>query len=552
MWPVLAAIVALASLPAFALGKGSATHKTEVPATRIDQVARALQIGHVAANTSLDIIVALNFSHPEAIEAYNAELNDPASPNFRQFLTPKEIGERFGPAQADYDAVVAHLQANGLTITKTPENRMTVHATGTAAQMESAFGVKINTYRESHQDRVARGGPDGERAFFSIDRNVQLPDAIAPMVTSVEGLQNYTHPILLLHHLKKASSPFAPADVRTAYNNAPLFSGGDTGSGRTVAISNWDGLNLTNAGDFVTKFGLPTPLSGGQPTNVTIENVAGDTTSTSGEGEGDLDPQMVLGQAPLATIIIYSNPSGSSPLAVLEQEVSDNKADIISESYGWSLSSSAISSCHTQHTMMTTQGITYLCASGDSGSKVSPYWYPDVDPNITVVGGTDLTVSSTGARSTETGWSDSGGGTSSTGGFTKPSWQTGTGVPSTTYRVFPDVSSNATGSKGAYQFYYEGKDQTGYVGTSFASPVTAAMLAEVEQYMIAKGKITANSAGKYRLGNINSYLYSYIGNTSILYDVTSGKNGSYSCTKGWDYVTGVGTLNFDNLATTLP
>src|SRR5207253_5901579 len=98
--------------------------------------------------------------------------------------------------------------------------------------------------------------------------------------------------------------------------------------------------------------------------------------------------QMVLGQAPLATIIIYDN--GSSDLVgVLSKEATDNKADVISESYGWNVSGATLSSAHTQHTTMTTQGITYLAASGDSGNIAnSSFQYPDYDPEVLNIGGT--------------------------------------------------------------------------------------------------------------------------------------------------------------------
>src|SRR6266849_1075904 len=69
---------------------------------------RARDLGRVAADVPMERIVLQLNSSPEQ----QAELDqlidaqhDPESPQFQQWLTPAEFGERFGPAQADVDAV---------------------------------------------------------------------------------------------------------------------------------------------------------------------------------------------------------------------------------------------------------------------------------------------------------------------------------------------------------------------------------------------------------------------------------------------------------------
>ena len=56
------------------------------------------------------------------------------------------------------------------------------------------------------------------------------------------------------------------------------------------------------------------------------------------------------------------------------------------------------------------RAVTFVASSGDSGSP--PSW-PGVSPNVLSVGGTTLKLSSSGAYSSETAWSDSTGGLSS-------------------------------------------------------------------------------------------------------------------------------------------
>jgi len=203
---------------------------------------------------------------------------------------------------------------------------------------------------------------------------------------------------------------------------------------------------------------------------------------------------------------------------------------------------------------MSAQGITYMAASGDSGTGIEPYSYPDWEPEVLLVGGTVATTDASGNRTSEVGWSGSGGGWSTnTATFnTLPSWQHGTGVPTgNNHRLIPDVGFHASSSTGAYQFYLNGGLTSGYIGTSFASPVVAGSLAVAEQQIIANGGLPADGAGKRRFGRIQDLFYSQNGNPSIWFDVTSGSNGSLpngatsNAGAGWDFVTGWGAINWN-------
>ena len=273
------------------------------------------------------------------------------------------------------------------------------------------------------------------------------------------------------------------------------------------------------------------------------------------EGEGDLDIQMVLGMAPLCNLRIYD---GSDLVTVLTKEADDNAADIVTESYGWDLSASQATAAHNLHLSMTAQGITYMAASGDTGTSFGGYDYPDYDPEVLMVGGTVATATSAGARSSEVGWSGSGGGYSTNAAAfnTLPSWQKGTGVPTNlNYRLVPDVALSAAGTNGgAYPFYYKGSLTTAYVGTSFASPVMAGLLGIAEQKLVALGYFGTGTA---RLGRVQNAIYAQNGLSTAWYDVTSGTNGKLPngaasvAGVGWDPVTGWGAIDVDGFVAAL-
>jgi subtilase family serine protease len=176
------------------------------------------------------------------------------------------------------------------------------------------------------------------------------------------------------------------------------------------------------------------------------------------------------------------------------------------------------------------------------------------------------------------------------GGYAKPSWQTGTGVPSDGKRDLPDVSLFASGgypdgfvgsaylvcdSENAPCDYSSNSDiiyqEIG--GTSASSPAMAGMMALVVQKMggaqgLANPAFYALAA-KENLTTCNSNTVKN-GSTCVFYDTTSGNNsqvcvtGSTNCktstsgdelgvltgyttTKGYDLATGLGSINATNL-----
>lgn len=174
------------------------------------------------------------------------------------------------------------------------------------------------------------------------------------------------------------------------------------------------------------------------------------------------------------------------------------------------------------------------------------------------------------------------GGLSASGGgasifFPKPSWQTGTGVPSDSKRDVPDISVSASPDHDGYLVCSTDGDPssctTGFRdsstpttncpqgscftvvgGTSAAAPTFSAILAIIQQYV-----------GPAGLAPINPTLYSLAASTpAAFHDVTSGNNivpctsGTTGCPSagqfgftagvGYDQVTGLGSVNAFNLA----
>ncbi|MGA3008034.1 MAG: hypothetical protein ABSE59_09115, partial [Opitutaceae bacterium] len=164
--------------------------------------------------------------------------------------------------------------------------------------------------------------------------------------------------------------------------------------------------------------------------------------------------------------------------------------------------------------------------------------FPASDPNVTGVGGTSLYVnSSTGNVTSETAWSDSGGGISIY--FSRPSWQTGLGVPSGSQRLAPDVASVADPNTGGFLILNGAEYVVG--GTSWSAPTWAGFGALLNQ--------ARANGGRSSLGLLGPKIYPLLGGADFR-DITSGSNGPggvYNAGVGYDLCTGIGVPDMANL-----
>lgn len=374
---------------------------------------------------------------------------------------------------------------------------------------------------------------------------------------------------------------YTPAQIRAAYGwpalptsltNLTAAQAAQLGAGQTIYIV--DAMNdpnvLAELSAFNQKFGLPActsvPIStstslplAAPPTNacqisVAYSTTAGALTNTapaydSGwQGEIALDVQWAHATAPLARIVLIEAPDSSVNSLLAAVKLANTMGPgVVSMSFGGAEGSWTASVDST----FTTAKMSYVAASGDSGSGVS---WPAVSSNVLGVGGTSLTYSGSGARA-EVAWSGSGGGTSA---YTAtPSYQSSAvpGMGTVSHRSVPDVSFNADPNTGQYLAVIpQGSSTAQWLsagGTSLATPQWAGLTAVANAMRVV--------ASKAVLGAPQSVLYGQVATVAGTYaadflDITKGSDGSCaicSAHTGYDEVTGLGTPNAASLLSTL-
>jgi len=68
-------------------------------------VQRLSALSSLPATNELRLAIGLPLRDPSALNSFLRDLYDPSSPSFHQFITPAEFAARFGPSEADYQAV---------------------------------------------------------------------------------------------------------------------------------------------------------------------------------------------------------------------------------------------------------------------------------------------------------------------------------------------------------------------------------------------------------------------------------------------------------------
>ncbi|MEU9130053.1 protease pro-enzyme activation domain-containing protein [Kitasatospora sp. NPDC048540] len=547
----LSAAIAVLPLTAFSLGVSTAqaapvpnaSARVSLPNTVTPAVARSQKQGDVPAAQQLSVSVSLKLRNTAGLDRFLAAVATPGTPEYGHYLTPEQFTAAYGPTQADVEQVRAFLTSQGLSVSSVSANRQVVNAQGTADQLAKAFGTHESSYTDPTQ---------GGRTFFANDSAASVPAALAGVVDGVLGLNNHTVRKAQLAKPngstpKAAPSGFGPAQYDGAYNLGKV---GADGTGVTVALWEFDGYQSSNLTTYDGQYGL----SGPAVSTVSVDGASYDSKPGEGQGEVELDSEIVRGVAPKATQLVYEAPnSDQGEIDMAAKIVADNRASVISISWGScepDTTAASMTAVNNSFKQAAAQGISIFSASGDdgsrdctrsdSGSSVKAVDFPASSPYNTGVGGTNLKVSGN-AYSSESAWSTAGGGVSTQ--FAKPSWQTGTGV-SGTMRTVPDVSSNADPASG-FAIYTVGGWQT-YGGTSAAAPLWSGYTALYNQ--------KAKAAGQAVLGEANPKLYALANSSSygsVFHDVTSGKNQDFSTKAGYDQVTGWGTPVADQLTSAL-
>ena len=543
--------------------------------------------GAVPAGQTMDrmvLVLAPDAAAQAELDELVEALHNPASPLFHQWITPEEYGRRFGVSQNDLNRIQGWLTGEGFQVEEIPSGKRSIVFSGTAGQVAIAFHTEIHAY--------SVGSSRSPAAHFANATDPQIPAALAAVVAGVVSLHDFlSQPALAsLEAVSNQYAPLytsggthylAPADLAVIYDINPLYSNSVDGTGASIAVVARSNVKLADVTSFRSAMGLPE----NNPT-IILNGTNPEVITGNEQVEATLDVEWAGALAKKAAVKLVVSASGASDGAVLSAQyiVNDNTAPVMTTSFGVCEADEGTAGTQFWNSLWqqaAAEGITAFVAAGDSGAAGCDSASGSTatqgrgvnaigsSPYIVTVGGTEFndaanpgqywsfgnssTTSGSPAISSALGyipemvWNTSG---SVTGGFelwaggggasivfSKPSWQTGNGVPSAAARAVPDVSIAASTHDG----FLIGMNGALWVvgGTSASSPSWASLMALVVQHASAAQ------------GNANPNLYSLFrlqsgGGAAVFHDITGGNNSvpgltGFAAGPGYDQASGIGS-----------
>ncbi len=521
----------------------------------------------------MTLVLGRSVERQQAFEQLLADQQNPASPEYHHWLTPDEIGARFGVSDSDLDALQGWLAAENLQVVNVANSRSFIRFKGTAANIAQAFGTALHRYNVNGT------------SMLSVATEPTIPEALTPIVQVVRGLYEIgEHPMhsdfaLLSTDPQMTTSLgnhyLTPKDFATIYNLSSSY----TGAGFTVGIVAEAKINPADLDNYkslmLTTFTNPSPVVptqyGGVDPGEACTTTACSTSYLNAQGEATLDAMRIGSVAPGANMLLVAATSTSGGIGVdLDYMVDTTPVPVQAIDISWGAcesgaGSAAVTDADNFFSIAAGEGISIFVSSGDSGASgcLAAFTSPGVNrapsPNylcssqyVTCVGGTEFNdtanplnywnaTSGAGYASAlnyipEGAWNEStassvggtGGGVSSY--IATPTWQTGTGVPGSVGRYTPDVSFSGSGHDGyigclaaaGYTCVSNGTSipMGVFSGTSASAPEMAGVAALVDEKL---SKAQGNMNPKiYALANSTNY-------SSIFHDATVASSGVGSC-----------------------
>src|SRR5579883_819083 len=279
--------------------------------------------GRVAPSLDMSY-VTVELSQTDAQKADLEQLlqrqQTPGSPDYHRWLTPEQFADRFGASASDVAKITAWLDSQGLRVASVARGRNWIAVNGSAAQVESAFGV------EMHQYLV-----DG-KLHYANATEPSIPAALSGVVRSIRGLTDFrfkakSHVSKPEYTTTRGTHYLAPNDLALIYNISSLYKAGFDGAGQTIMVAGQSQINVADIQKFRSQFNL----AAADPQIVLVPGSRDPGVVSGDQGESDLDLEWAGAVARNAKIVfIYAY----DVMTAVQYGIDQNLGSVMSLSYG--------------------------------------------------------------------------------------------------------------------------------------------------------------------------------------------------------------------------
>lgn len=343
--------------------------------------------------TTFDVFLKPKHESQYFQEALN--VNTPGDSQFKHYLTPTEIGDKFGQSNSVINDWTSFLKKHDLKTTVS-KNKRVIFVSGKAGSIGKLFKTNLNSAKYHHnpfqfgkvvpkfpkslsKSLLAFGGmADHNRNNIIPNTDLQLAK-ISPIVRQTAG---YTNRFTGTYYLSS------------------LIEKGINGKGNTVGIISFEGIHKSNAFHFWKHENASI-----SPARYTVKNVQGnffDPKITSNDGgEATMDVEYAGSVAPQANIRMYRQKSGVptflNMVNLFNTAYDENKVSSLSSS--WELQSNKTNALMQKKGMLPKQyldvlsltfaqgdlqGISTFSSSGDTGA--GEYYVKKIKKGYAILG----------------------------------------------------------------------------------------------------------------------------------------------------------------------
>jgi subtilase family serine protease len=378
---------------------------------------RSTSTGPVRLGT-MKVDVQMQLRNADGLQQYAASVADPTSGLFRHFLTPEELGQRFGASDTDWNAAVAYFKAEGLQVIGWKQKSV-LRVVGAQSKMEHAFGTTFAGYKGSGNADIY--GPSSTPRFskpLAVHSVTQL--VYSPAWTKRNS-------IALPPHGVGPGFDFGipPQQIAAAFDYTGAYAAGFTGQAISIGIIGTGPISAadypafkqtlaTGAANTITQVNVGTAAAAqvvGSPTATPPPVTAPCSTALPAcnpeDFEAQIDTQQTASLAPSSNVLFYlayvpkecgdpnypqggacqpGKPDFGPQIGISEvndevqQAINDNNADVLSLSYGLAEQYSDYTKADgvtydpngiepVQFAMLQSEGIAVFVSSGDAGAQ---------------------------------------------------------------------------------------------------------------------------------------------------------------------------------------
>ena len=132
----------------------------------------AMQLGRTSPDQTISVSVIVRRKNPLKLSDLKGRR-----------LSHQEFNAQYAADPADFDRMRAFAQQHGLTVDEQASSlpRRTIVLKGTAAAMEKAFGVQLNSYEDTRH----------KKHFHGFEGKISLPEDHAEPIEAVLGLDSF-------------------------------------------------------------------------------------------------------------------------------------------------------------------------------------------------------------------------------------------------------------------------------------------------------------------------------------------------------------------------